>query len=46
MRELIKDLINDRISRRGFLTSMAVASYSAAAAKSALAAVEPFVPGG
>lgn len=46
MRELIKDLINARISRRGFLAGMAVASYSSAAARSALAAVEPFVPGG
>jgi benzoylformate decarboxylase len=46
MRELVKDLINARISRRGFLAGMAVASYSTSAAKSALAAVEPFVPGG
>ena len=46
MRELVKDLINAKISRRGFLAGMAVASYSTAAARSALAAVEPFIPGG
>ncbi len=46
MRELVKDLINARISRRSFLSGMAAASYSVAAAKSALAAVEPFIPGG
>jgi len=46
MRELVKDLINARISRRGFLSGMAAASYSMAAAKSAMAAVEPFIPGG
>jgi benzoylformate decarboxylase len=45
MRELVKDLINAKISRRSFLAGMAAASYSATAAKSALAAVEPFVPG-
>jgi len=45
MRELIKDLITTKISRRSFLAGMAAASYSAAAAKSALAAVEPFLPG-
>jgi thiamine pyrophosphate-dependent acetolactate synthase large subunit-like protein len=46
MRELVKDLINAKISRRGFLSGMAAASYSVTAAKSALAAVEPFIPGG
>ena len=45
MRELVKDIINTNTSRRSFLSAMAVASYSAAAAKSALAAVEPFIPG-
>ncbi len=45
MRELVKDLINAKISRRSFLSGMAAASYSVSAAKSALAAVEPFVPG-
>ena len=46
MRELVKDLINAKISRRGFLSGMAAASYSVTAAKSAMAAVEPFIPGG
>ena len=46
MRDLVKDIINTNTSRRGFLSAMAVASYSATAAKSALAAVEPFIPGG
>jgi thiamine pyrophosphate-dependent acetolactate synthase large subunit-like protein len=45
MRKLVKDLINAKISRRGFLAGMAAASYGATAAKSALAAVEPFIPG-
>lgn len=45
MRELIRDLVKARISRRSFLTGMAAASYSVGAAKSALAAVEPFIPG-
>ena len=46
MRELVNDLINAKISRRSFLAGMAAASYSASAARSSLAAVEPFVPGG
>ncbi len=45
MRELVKDLIDKKISMRGFLASMAAASYATAAARSALAAVEPFIPG-
>ena len=45
MRELVNDLVNAKISRRSFLAGMAAASYSATAAKSALAAVEPFIPG-
>lgn len=45
MRTLVNDLINAKISRRGFLAGMAAASYGATAAKSALAAVEPFIPG-
>ena len=45
MRELVKELINAKISRRGFLAGMAAASYGATAARSALAAVEPFLPG-
>ena len=45
MRELVNDLVNAKISRRSFLAGMAAASYSATAARSALAAVEPFIPG-
>jgi thiamine pyrophosphate-dependent acetolactate synthase large subunit-like protein len=45
MRDLVKDIVNTKLSRRGFVSAMAVASYSASAAKSALAAVEPFIPG-
>ncbi len=45
MRKLVRDLVNARISRRGFLAGMAAASYSSTAARSALAAVEPFIPG-
>lgn len=45
MRELVNDLVNAKISRRSFLAGMAAASYSVTAAKSALAAVEPFIPG-
>jgi len=45
MRKLVKDLVNGTISRRGFLTGMIAASFSPAAARSALAAVNPFVPG-
>jgi acetolactate synthase I/II/III large subunit len=45
MRDLVNDLVNAKISRRSFLAGMAAASYSATAARSALAAVEPFIPG-
>jgi benzoylformate decarboxylase len=45
MRNLVNDLVNAKISRRSFLAGMAAASYSASAARSALAAVEPFIPG-
>jgi benzoylformate decarboxylase len=45
MRKLVKELFNDKITRRGFLAGMAAAGYSAAAARSALQSVEPFVPG-
>ncbi|MDH3531763.1 MAG: thiamine pyrophosphate-binding protein [Gammaproteobacteria bacterium] len=45
MRDLVKSLIDRKISRRGFLAGMAAASYGATAARSALAAVEPFLPG-
>ena len=45
MRSLINELISGRMSRRSFLAGMASASFGATAAKSALAAVEPLVPG-
>jgi benzoylformate decarboxylase len=45
MRKLVNHLIDAKISRRGFLSGMAAASYGAVAAKSALAAVEPLLPG-
>jgi len=45
MRELVKNLIDKKISRRGFLAGMAAASYGATAARSALAAVEPVLAG-
>lgn len=45
MRTLVKDLINARISRRGFITGMVAASFSPSAARSALKSVAPFVPG-
>ncbi len=45
MQKLVNDFISARISRRRFLTGMAAASFTPAAASSALAAVEPLVPG-
>lgn len=45
MRDLVGDLINGKLSRRGFMAGMAAASFAPAAARSALAAVEPLVPG-
>ncbi|MFQ5982344.1 MAG: hypothetical protein ACE5KS_03105, partial [Woeseiaceae bacterium] len=45
MRSLVNELISGRISRRGFLAGMAAASFGSTAARSALAAVEPLVPG-
>lgn len=45
MRSLINELIRGKISRRGFLTGMAAASFTTTAANSALAAVEPLLPG-
>ena len=45
MRDLVGDLINAKISRRAFLAGMVAASFSAAAAKSALQSVAPLVPG-
>ena len=45
MRNLIKDLLNSKLSRRGFIAGMVAAGYSASAANSALQSVAPLVPG-
>ncbi|MCZ6492200.1 MAG: thiamine pyrophosphate-binding protein [Acidobacteria bacterium] len=45
MRKLVQDLVNSRLSRRGFLASMVAAGYTLSAAQSALQSVSPFVPG-
>ncbi len=45
MQRLVKDFISAKISRRQFLAGMAAASFTPAAASSALAAVEPMAPG-
>jgi thiamine pyrophosphate-dependent acetolactate synthase large subunit-like protein len=45
MRELVRELIGEKISRRGFVAGMLTAGYSAAAAQSALQSVEPFIAG-
>ncbi len=45
MRDLVGNLINAKISRRGFLAGMSAASFSAAAAESALRSVAALVPG-
>ena len=44
MQSLVKELLNSKLSRRGFLAGMAAAGYSASAAQSALQSVGPFVP--
>ena len=45
MRKLVQDLVNSRLTRRGFLASMVAAGYTLSAAQSALQSVSPFVPG-
>ncbi|MDH3350256.1 MAG: thiamine pyrophosphate-binding protein [Gammaproteobacteria bacterium] len=45
MRNLVNDLMSGSLSRRGFLAGMAAASFAPSAARSALAAIEPLVPG-
>ena len=45
MRKLVQDLVNAKLSRRGFLSSMVAAGYTLSAAQSALQSVSPFVPG-
>ncbi len=46
MQELVRDLVRRRLTRRGFLSGMVAAGYTAAAARSALASVAPFAQGG
>ena len=45
MRDLVKQLLGEKISRRGFVTGMLAAGYSSTAALSALQSVEPFTGG-
>lgn len=45
MQQLLRDLIDAKLSRRGFVAAMISAGYSAAAAKSALQSAAPFVQG-
>ena len=45
MRDLVDDLISAKISRRQFLAGMSAASFTTAAAQSALDSVAPFIPG-
>lgn len=41
MRDLVRDLMTHKLTRRGFLSRMVAAGYTMAAAKSALASVSP-----
>ena len=43
MQDLVRDLVQRKLTRRGFLGGMMAAGYSAATARSALASVSPFV---
>ncbi len=45
MRDLVRDLVTRRRSRRRFLTDMMAAGYTLTAARSALASVSPLGPG-
>ncbi len=45
MRELMRDLMKAKLSRRGFVASMVSAGYTVAAARSALASAAPFLQG-
>ncbi len=45
MQELVRDLVQRNLTRRGFLGSMVAAGYTAASARSALASVSPFMQG-
>ena len=46
MQSLVRDLVQRKLTRRGFLSGMVAAGYSAAAARSALASVSPFLEDG
>lgn len=46
MRDLVKDLVEQRLTRRSFLAKMTAAGYTAAASQSVFASVSPFVQGG
>lgn len=41
MRDLVRDLMAHKLTRRGFLSRMVAAGYTMAAAKSSLASVSP-----
>ena len=43
MQHLARDLVQRKLTRRGFLGGMMAAGYTAASARSALAAISPFV---
>ncbi len=45
MQDLVRDLVQRNLTRRGFLGSMVAAGYTAASARSALASVSPFMQG-
>jgi len=45
MQRLVQQLLNNNLSRRGFITSMVAAGYSLAAAESAFSAVAPLAQG-
>jgi thiamine pyrophosphate-dependent acetolactate synthase large subunit-like protein len=45
MQSLVKQLLTNKLSRRGFITSMVAAGYSLASAESALASVAPLAQG-
>jgi len=45
MQSLVKQLMSNKLSRRGFITSMVAAGYSVTAAESALKSVAPFMQG-
>jgi benzoylformate decarboxylase len=46
MQELVRDLVQRKLTRRGFLGGMVAAGYTTASARSALASVSPFMQGG